>query len=181
MSTTWIALLRGINVGGRHKAPMAELRDLASGLGFGDVATYIQSGNLVFSSPLDEATAARDLERAIEHRFGFFVPVVMRSADELATVASKHPLERHSADPRFLMVAFLDVVPAVAIESVIDAADHAPDRFVGSGRDVYLAYPNGSARSKLTHALLQQRLGVRATIRNWNTVQKLVTMTGGRT
>ena len=155
---------------------MAELRQLASELGFGDAATYIQSGNLLFTSPLDEAGAAGSLEQAIEARFGFFAPVVMRSADEFVTVAQEHPLTSHTDDPRCLMVAFLDTVPAVPIEAVIDAPAHDPDRFLGSGREVYLAYPDGSARSKLTHTLLQNRLGVRATVRNWNTVQKLAAM-----
>jgi uncharacterized protein (DUF1697 family) len=157
---------------------MAELRDLATTLAFSEAATYIQSGNLVFTSPLGEDEAARSLEEGIEDRFGFFVPVVMRSAAELVAVATTHPLESLTDDPRFLMVAFLDAAPALLIESVIDATDHSPDRFVGSGREVYLAYPNGSARSKLTHRLLQNRLSVRATVRNWNTVQKLSTMVG---
>lgn len=142
----WTVLLRGINVGGRHTVPMAELRDLAASVGLGDRVTYIQSGNLVVDGELDEAALVGTLEPALEGRFGFPIPVVVRSAAELATIAAGHPF--------------------------------APDRFLLDGREIYLEYPNGSARSKLSHSLLEQRLGVNATIRNWNTITKLVELAG---
>ena len=174
-----IALLRGINVGGRNKVPMAELRELVAEPEFGAVATYIQSGDIVFTSDLDEPEVVAALDAGIEQRFGFFVPVVVRTASQLAAVAREHPLASPDSDGRLLMVAFLDRVPDVHIDDVIDAEDHHPDRFVAHGREVYLEYPDGSARSRLNHALLERRLRVRATVRNWSTVTKLVNLSVG--
>lgn len=169
-----VALLRGINVGGRHKVAMADLRDVAASLGFDNPITFIQSGNLVFDTDLDQAAIVTALDDALEDRFGFEVPVVVRSAAELGAVADAYLLARPDSDPKLLMVAFLDQVPAMDVASVIDAADYLPDRFVAADRDIYLDYPNGSARSKLNQALLEQRLGVRATLRNWNTILKVL-------
>ncbi len=168
---TKVALLRGINVGGRHRVPMADLRDLAASLGFGDPVTYIQSGNLVFDTHLDDIATVATLASALEDRFGFPVPVMVRSAAELGAVAASHPFAALELEPRFLMVAFLDRVPTV--DAVIDAASYLPDRFTIDGREVYLAYPNGSGRSKLNHTLLEGRLGASATIRNWPSVTTL--------
>lgn len=174
--TRWIALLRGINVGGHHKVPMAELRAVVESLGYDDVATYIQSGNVVFDSEAAEAEVVASLETAIESSFGFTVPVVARTAEEFATVADLHVLATPDADPRQLMVAFLDRAPDVSFGDAVDPEDYLPDRFALVGRHVFLEYPNGSARSKLNHSLLERRLGVRATLRNWNTVGKLVSL-----
>lgn len=168
-----IALLRGINVGGHRRVPMAELRALVASLGYAEVASYIQSGNLVFGATADESSIVVTLEGAIEDVFGFAVPVIVRSAEEMAGVAAAHPLVDTAAHPRRAMVAFLDRVPEVDLATVIEAEAYLPDRFVASGREVYLDYPDGSARSKLTHSLLEGTLDVRATIRNWNTVTKL--------
>jgi uncharacterized protein (DUF1697 family) len=172
-----VVLLRGINVGGRHIVPMADLRDLAASIGLGDPITYIQSGNLVVNSVLDEAALVATLEPALETRYGFPVPVVVRSAAELAMVAEGHPLAGTDSDPRLLMVAFLDRPPTVDVGRVLDPIDYLPDRLLLDGREVYLEYPNGSGRSKLSHSLLEQRLGVSVTIRNWNTITKLVELT----
>lgn len=153
---------------------MADLRDLAATMGFDDPITYIQSGNLVVGGDLDERAIVGALEPALEARFGFSIPVVVRSAAELAVIAEDHPFGGADPDPRRLMVAFLDRPPSVDIGDVLDPSAFAPDRFRLLGREVYLQYPNGSGRSKLSHSLLEQRLGVRATIRNWNTVARLV-------
>ena len=172
--TTWIALLRGINVGGHRKVPMADLRALVEGLGYSDVSTYIQSGNLVFAADGGEADIAAALESAIEARFGFAVPVIVRSAEEFAMVAGAHPLADGGTDAGLLMVAFLDRAPVATPQDVIDEDAFLPDRLLQVGRQIYLEYPNGSGRSKLNAALLERRLGVRATVRNWKTVQALV-------
>jgi len=174
--TTWIALLRGINVGGHHKVPMADLRAVVASLGYQDVATYIQSGNVVFATDGEESTIVGALEEAIESRFGFPVPVVLRTVTELAAISRHHPLATPASDPRRLMVAFLDRVPDVSVRGALDPEEFAPDRSALVGREVYLTYPNGSGRSKLNHALLERRLGVRATVRNWNTVAKLAAL-----
>lgn len=169
-----IALLRGINVGGHRRVPMAELRALVASLGHTEVASYIQSGNLVFGATAEESSIVVALEAAIEKTFGFAVPVIVRSNEEMAAVAAAHPLVDAAAHPRRAMVAFLDRVPEVDPATVIEADAYLPDRFTITGREVFLDYPNGSARSKLTHSLLERTLGVRATLRNWNTVTKLV-------
>ena len=172
--TRHIALLRGINVGGHRKVPMADLRALVASLGYTDVASYIQSGNLVFNAMADEPSVVAELEAAIERTFGFAVPVIVRTAEEMTAVAASHPLVDAAAHPRRAMVAFLDRAPAVDPSAAMGADEYLPDRFTLSGREVYLDYPDGSARSKLTHSLLERSLEVRATIRNWNTVTKLV-------
>lgn len=171
-----VALLRGINLGPHKKVPMAELRDLATGLGLANPETYVQSGNLVFDTSLGEADLVEKLEAAIEDRFGFDVPVISRSGEEMAAVARTHPFADLGLDDKMLHVAFLDRAPDQPPEELIDADTYTPDRFHGNGRDVYLAYPGGLGRSKLNHGLLERKLGVRATLRNWRTVTTLAGM-----
>lgn len=157
---------------------MADLRELATGLGLTDPATYVQSGNLVFDTDLVEPEVVETLEKAIEDRFGFDVPVISRSGEEVAEIAGSHPFSDLGLDDRMLHVAFLDRAPDQPVDELIDANDYTPDRFLGDGREVYLAYPGGLGRSRLDHGLLERRLGVRATLRNWRTVRKLTEMAG---
>lgn len=159
---------------------MGRLRELAAEIGLDHPETHIQSGNLVFATDLDETGTVRSLESALHNEFGFEVPVICRSADEIEAISSAHPFSDLGLDDRLLQVAFLDRSPDQPVESLIAAEDHAPDRFRGAGREVYLAYPDGSARSKLGHALLESRLGVSATLRNWRTVSKLAEMAVSR-
>jgi len=172
--STHVGLLRGINLGPHHKVPMAELRQLASSVGLHDPVTYIQSGNLVFDVDAGDTGFAERLENALAERYGFEVPVLTRSREELESLARSHPLASPGLEERFLMVAFMERTPEVRVEEVIDAVEFAPDTFEQSGKNVYLAYPNGQGRSRLSHDLLQRRLGVRVTIRNWRTVVRLV-------
>lgn len=153
---------------------MAELRRLAESVGLQNPTTYIQSGNLIFDVDSDDDGFADRLERVLAEQFGFDVPVLTRSRAALAGVARSHPLASPGLEERFLMVAFLDSQPDVEIDEVIEQADFAPDLFQQSGKDVYLAYPSGLGRSRLSHDLLQRRLGVRVTIRNWRTILRLV-------
>jgi uncharacterized protein (DUF1697 family) len=176
--TTRVALLRGINLGSHKKVPMARLRDLAESLGLSHPRTYVQSGNLVFETDLDEAATVEMLERALRRELGFEVPVISRSAEELAEIASSHPFAELEIDDRFLHVAFLDRVPDQPLDDQIDATQYLPDRFHSEGREIYLAYPTGSGRSKLSHALLEKKLDVSATSRNWRTVSKLAELAG---
>ena len=175
---THVALLRGINLGPHHKVPMAELRRIAVSVGLHNPVTYIQSGNLVFDVEPGDGDFDRRLEDALSEHFGFDVPVLTRSREELEGVAGSHPLASPGLEERFLMVAFLERTPEMQIGEVIDAAEFAPDMFEQSGKDVYLAYPNGQGRSKLSHDLLQRRLGVRVTIRNWRTIVRLLELSG---
>jgi uncharacterized protein (DUF1697 family) len=146
--TTRIALLRGINLAGHKKVAMAELRDVAAELGLENPTTYVQSGNLVFETDLDEAGTVAALEEALEDHFGFDIPVICRSAGEIDSIAASHPFSDLGLDDRLLQVGFLDQEPAQAAEKLIDIDQHAPDRLEGDGREVYLAYPKGSAKSK---------------------------------
>jgi uncharacterized protein (DUF1697 family) len=158
---------------------MAELRALAKSLNLRNPVTYIQSGNLIFDVAPDDTGFAQRLETALTGRYGFEIPVVTRSADELERLAREHPLASPELEDRFLMIAFLDREPAVAMDEVIDPDEFGPDRFDQRGWDIYLAYPNGIGRSKLSHHLIQRRLGVQATIRNWRTILRLVELAGG--
>ncbi|HEX6299361.1 MAG TPA: DUF1697 domain-containing protein [Acidimicrobiia bacterium] len=179
--TTRVALLRGINLAGKKRVPMADLRELATKVGLTDPKTYVQSGNLIFDTDLDEAVTVAALEEALNARFGFDMPVVSRSADEIREIAAHHPFSQLGLDHRLLQVAFLDRPPKQPVGDLFEADEYEPDRFQGDGREVYLAYPNGSARSKLGHALLERRLGVSVTLRNWRTVTRLAEMASSRT
>lgn len=177
---TQVALLRGINLGPRHKVPMSELKGLAESLRLHNPTTYIQSGNLIFEVDNGDTDFAERLEAALASQFGFEVPVVARSATELVRIARSHPFASLGLEQRFLMVAFLGQAPDVDIHGAIDVADFEPDRYELQGRELYLAYPNGLGRSRLTHDLLQRRLEVRATIRNWRTVLRLAELVSPR-
>lgn len=172
--STYIALLRGINVGGHHKVPMADLRDAVEAFGAEDVSTYIQSGNVIFRSDVPAAELGAALTDLLTARFGFPIPVVIRTAAELAGVADTNPLAHLDVEEKFRHVVFLAEEPDNAAVAAFDVSVYAPDELVVRGRDIYLAYPNGSARSKLTADVIQRALGSTATARNWRTVRKLL-------
>jgi len=174
---TLIALLRGVNVGGKVKVPMAELRSLLSGLGLEQVATYIQSGNVVFHTGSGAKQVAGRIERAIAEAFGVDVTVLIRTPAQLRTIAEHNPFLADERNPAKLHVVFLRDRPAAGASSRLDPERSPPDRFHLRGRELYLHLPSGAARSKLTNDYLERRLGVRATARNWKTVVKLIELT----
>lgn len=170
--TTWVALLRGVNVGG-VKLAMSDLRAAIEAAGGTDVETYIQSGNAVFGHPgRSEAKVTAAVEAEIESVMGKRVPTMLRSAKQLAGVVDANPYE--PAQPTHLHVTFFaDPVPATAFSS-IDLDSFAPETFTVHGRELYLHLPNGMGRSKLAVELTKG--GKKApvgTTRNWNTVRKL--------
>ncbi|MEK8145480.1 DUF1697 domain-containing protein [Streptomyces sp. M10(2022)] len=180
MSTKYAALLRGINVSGHRKLPMGELRSLLTELGHADVATYLQSGNAVFSSEQgDESALALALERAIEARLGFTVDCLVRSASYLAAVAAACPFPAAELQGRQLHVTFFGRPVQAARFATLDPADYLPEEFRLGDRALYLYAPDGLGRSRLAAALARPALtkGITATSRNWNTVAKLVEMT----
>ncbi|MET7939516.1 DUF1697 domain-containing protein [Streptomyces sp. NPDC005302] len=181
MTTTYAALLRGINVGGAKKVPMAELRTLLEGLGHGDVRTYLQSGNAAFSSAHgDEESLAAELSTAIEERFGFGVGVLVRDHRYLKAVREACPFPAAELEAKQVHVTyFSDPVDAECFASVEPAA-FLPEEFRLGDRALYLYAPDGLGRSRLADALARPRLlkGVLATTRNWNTVVKLEELTG---
>jgi uncharacterized protein (DUF1697 family) len=174
-ASRYVALLRGINLGSRNRIAMGPLRELVESLGYTDVKTHLQSGNVVFSGKRKApTTVARDVERAIEGEFGLAVGVVVRTADELAEVVGKNPMGDREKDPAKLVVTFLSAAPAAGKVKAIDAERFAPDEFQVVGREIYQWLPRGVHPSKLTNDFWQQQLGVTATARNWNTVTKLL-------
>ncbi len=176
----YVALLRGINLGGKNKLPMAELVALFDGAGGRDVRTYIQSGNVIFRAT--EARASRIpsvIAKGIADRLGFRAPVVLRKAAELRAVARGNPFLRAVADPEALHVMFLADWPAPAKVAALDPERSPPDEFHVWRREIYLRCPGGVARTKLTNDYFDTRLATTSTMRNWRTVLKLVEMTGG--
>ena len=171
---TFVALLRGINVGGKKKIAMAELRSLFSSLGFEDVVTYIQSGNVVFSGPdgdADEISAR--IEREITRVFGIDPAVLLRTPVELEKIAEHNPYSSRT-DLSKLHAVFLDRIPPTRAAAELDPERSPGDEFTLHGREIYLHLPNGAGRSKLTIDYFERRLGVRATARNWNTLLRLL-------
>jgi uncharacterized protein (DUF1697 family) len=168
--TTYIALLRGINVGGSRKIHMADLRDIFAAAGCEDVGSYIQSGNVVFTHAVaDTEQLAAGLERRIEGETGFDVPVILRTARAWEGVVEQNPYP--DAEPTALHVVFLAQPPATDAAAAFDADRFVPEKFTVVGREVYLHLPDGMGHAKLPPALPLIR-GV-GTARNWRTVLKL--------
>lgn len=181
MATRYAALLRGINVGGGRKVPMAELRTLMEGLGHDGVRTHLQSGQAVFASGHgDEESLAAELSTAIERHFGFAVDVIVRDHAYLKAVVEACPYPAGELEPRQLHVTYFSVPVTPDRFAEIDPDAYRPEEFSLGDRALYLYAPNGLGRSKLAEHLARPRLtkGVVATSRNWNTVTKLVELTG---
>ena len=180
--TAYVAFLRAVNVGGKNKVPMAELRDALTDAGLEEVATVLQSGNVVFRSRKSSAAVAKVVAGAIEDAFGLKIGVVIRSAAELAALAAHNPFldgGDDDRDPKTLHVAVLSARPTAAAVAKLDPDRSPPDAFAVHGREVYLSYPSGSGRTKLTLDYLEKTLGVTGTARNWRTVQRLSAMVEG--
>ncbi|TXS21497.1 DUF1697 domain-containing protein [Streptomyces sp. ms191] len=181
MTTTYAALLRGINVSGHRKVPMAELRSLLEELGHRDVRTYLQSGNAVFTTDADDTddTLAAAVEKALEQHFGFRVDTLVRSAAYLAEVADACPFPAAELEAKQLHVTYFSEALGAEHFASIDQAAFLPEEFRLGDRVLYLYAPDGLGRSKLAEAVSRPSLlkGVVATSRNWNTVTKLVEMT----
>ncbi|MFG2575860.1 DUF1697 domain-containing protein [Streptomyces sp. NPDC048481] len=180
MTTTYAALLRGINVGGSRKVPMADLRTLMEGLGHDEVRTHLQSGQAVFSSAHgDEESLAADLTAAIAERFGFDVGVIVRDHAYLKAVADACPFPAAELTAKQLHVTYCSGPVDEERYAGIDRAAHLPEEFRLGDRALYLYAPEGLGRSRLAEQLARPRLtkGLITTTRNWNTVVKLVEMT----
>jgi uncharacterized protein (DUF1697 family) len=172
--TTYVALLRGINVGGRTRVGMEDLRRLFVALGHTDVQSYLQSGNVVFRGPVEESSRLTgDLERRIARDLGVTVTVLLRTRDDLAHVVANNPFLNPETDLATLHVTFLADAPDHERAARLTTPIGEPDELSLVGREVYLHCPNGYGRTKLNNAYIERRLGVAATTRNWNTVTKL--------
>ncbi|MFF4269638.1 DUF1697 domain-containing protein [Streptomyces sp. NPDC001536] len=180
MTTTYAALLRGINVGGAKKVPMAELRTLMEGLGHDSVRTYLQSGQAVFTADHgDEESLAAELAGTIEKHFGFSVDVLVRDHAYLAAIADNCPYPAAELEAKQLHVTYFSEPVDTDRFAAIDQPAFLPEEFKLGDRALYLYAPNGLGRSKLAEQLAKPRVnkGLIATTRNWNTVVKLVEMT----
>ena len=178
---THIALLRGLNVGGKNKLPMKDLASMFTDAGCSDVQTYIQSGNVVFQARRAITTRIPALiAEAVWDRFGFRVQVVTRSAGELCKVARCNPFLRVGADAESLHVAFLADLPEAGKVALLDPNRSPPDEFRVRDREIFLHCPNGIARTKLTNDYFDSRLATTSTVRNWRTVIKLLELAEGR-
>ncbi len=174
-----IALLRGINVGGHNKIPMAELRALCTDIGWREVRTYIQSGNVVYRAVGEPDDHARELESAIGSRFGLDVSVIVRTAARWAKYVAENPYPGASrTEPNLVMLALCGAPPRDgAVEMLLDrAADD--ERVTRVGDALWIHYAGGSGRSKLSPAVLDRAAGSPATTRNWRTVLTLAEMAG---
>ena len=172
-----VALLRGINVGGKHRLPMQELREIFEESGCTDVRTYIQSGNVVFRCEhgMKDQIPTR-IEAAIRERCGFEAPVVLRSAAEMEQIVANNPFVDAASDEKALHVMFLSERPSEVAVSSLDPHRSTPDRFELVGGEIFLYCPKGVARTKLTTQYFDSTLGTVSTARNWRTVRTLVEM-----
>jgi uncharacterized protein (DUF1697 family) len=164
-----VALLRGINLGARNKIAMADLRELVAGLGAEDVETYLQSGNVVFRGAVEPSA----IEARIERDLGLTIAVLVRTASQLKRVVAGNPFVQKASDPKQLHVTFLVDPPPRGAVGELDAERSPGDEFEVARCEVYLYCPAGYGVSKLSNAYFEQKLGVTATTRNWNTVTAL--------
>ncbi len=174
MPATYLALLRGINVGGKNKLPMKDLIDLFGEAGCRHVRTYIQSGNVIFSADPDLVASLPGLITArIAECFGYRVPVVMRTAAQIGEVIRNNPFVEAGAAEDTLHVLFLADQPSARSVDDLDPDRSPSDVFIVRGREVYLRLPTGVARTKLTNDYFDAKLATTSTGRNWRTVTKL--------
>jgi uncharacterized protein (DUF1697 family) len=166
----WVVLLRAVNLGSRNKVPMARLRSVLEKAGYGDVRTYIASGNILIDGPRSGAAVAQALERIVADEFGVNTAAVVRRPAELATLVSKHPFGRDTSRSH---VVFLARRPSAKAAERLAEVDHSPDRGVLAGKDVYVQYGVGVQNARLSPARLERLLGVTGTHRNWRTVAAL--------
>jgi uncharacterized protein (DUF1697 family) len=178
--TTHIALLRGVNVGGKTKIAMADLRAMLADLGFGDPRSLLQSGNLVFRSDKFTGTGLeRLLEAETEKRLGLKTDFFVRTPEEWEAVIANNPFPKEAeSDPSHLVVMFLNKAPDAKDVEALQAAIAGREIVRASGRQAYITYPDGIGDSKLTITVIEKKLGSRGTGRNWNTVLKLGALAG---
>lgn len=174
---TYIAMLRGINVGPHKRMKMEKLRAGCEGLGFEDVKTYIQSGNVVFrAAKLADTALAKKISDCIVRDFGFSADVITRTGEEMGRIIKSNPLRKKGVDEAKLHVVFLAEKPTPASLKKLQELTLAPDRVRSLGREINFYFPNGVSGSSLWKHPLDKVLAITGTMRNWNTVNKLYEM-----
>ena len=176
MPGKYVALLRGINVGGNNKLPMKDLVSIFEKSGCRNVVSYIQSGNVVFECATNVAGVENLVGAAIEKKFGFNPPLVLRRAADLENVLKRNPFLKAGAKEEELHVVFLSVEPSQEAIARLEQHRVPPDEFAVRGKEIYLRLPNGAGRSKLAAAPFTVKSASIATARNWRTVKKLFEM-----
>jgi uncharacterized protein (DUF1697 family) len=176
--TTYVALLRAVNVGGNNLIKMSDLRDLLTGLGLEEVKTHLQSGNAVFNSrSRDRTKLSNEISAAIQEAHGHRPDVILRTADELRRALDRVPFDA-SANPSLVLINFLaDTADPEGAKKL--AAYEGPETVMVHGSEVFIHYPEGMGRSKLNRVPMEKMLGTRGTARNLNTVRKLLEMVEG--
>ena len=177
----FVSLFRGINVGGNKPVRMDALKELHESLGLQRVETYIQSGNVVFTSEdAIPAQLSRQIEEAFEHKFGFLSKVMVRSADEFNMTIENNPFkDQPMKETKWVVAMFLASEPISTALEDIQKTYSGPEELHIIGQEVYIYYPDGIGRSKLTNAFLEKKLKTMGTARNWNTVLQLQKMMEG--
>jgi uncharacterized protein (DUF1697 family) len=170
-----IGLLRAVNLGGHNSMKMEQLRQLCISLGFEEAATYVQSGNVVFRTPVPVSDAAKVLEQGIEKEFGFRCDVLARTLDDVRDVVARNPFDMNGRDASKLLVLFLASDPGEEVRERLRAIPTAGEEVKALGREVFLYFPAGMGRSKLP-AVIDKVLRVKGTGRNWRTVARLLAM-----
>ena len=168
---TYIVLLRGINVSGKNKLPMAELRDLLKELGFQNVKTYIQSGNIILTSEESKTTICKKIKKGIADKFGYDVPVIAKTVLEWKKAFTNYPFP--TDNPKIVAFVFLD---GKTSETKIEAKGVNDDEYKIDDDLVYIYCPSTFAKTKLSNNLFERKLKVTATTRNYNTTIKLLTL-----
>ena len=174
----FIALLRGINVSGKNKIPMKDLSNMLIELGFKHIQTYIQSGNILFRSQIENQTEiGQKISAKILEKTGFSVPVVVLTLNELKNIIENNPFALdNSRNKDFFHVTFLSDYPALdKIKPINDSTDNT-DEFIVSEKVVYLYCPQGYGNTKLTNTFFEKKSGVTATTRNWRTTNELLNL-----
>jgi len=172
--TTHIALLRAINVAGHQKVAMTDLRAMFESLGFDEVRTVLQTGNVVFEASGKAAALERRLEAGALKSLGLETDFFVRTTKELGSVVARNPFpDEAERDPGHLVVLFCKDAPKAAGVKALEGGIKGREYVRAGGKELYAVYPDGIGRSKLTNKLIEGKLGTRCTGRNWNTVLKL--------
>ncbi len=174
MPETYLALLRGINVGGKNQILMKDLIEIFIEAGCVNVRTYIQSGNVLFQTPESFSSQHPNLITSlIEARFGYRIPIVIRTLEQIREVLATNPFLQNGAPLESLHVVFLKDLPTALHAQNLDPERSPPDVFELRGQEIFMLLPNGAADSKLTNAYFDSKLKTVSTGRNWRTVNKL--------
>ena len=175
MKERYLVMPRGINVGSRNRVPMAELRAVLTAVGYSDVTTVLQSGNVIVSTKPDHPDIVADtMRRLLSDEFDVNVPCVVRTAKQVRHALDRNPLQEVVTDPSRYLVNFLSETPDPEVAGALMEEDHSPEAIAIEGAEIYVWTPDGVKAMTLSYAYFEKRLGVVATARNWNTLEKIV-------